>query len=98
MPTTWQPRSDMPRYCANCYALQALHSMATGACPERYRPDTLAEAMRELAAAQAAGQQGRIFAARGEVQRLAGHRIVDCPGGTEGQSLCAGCTVLAVTA
>lgn len=41
-------------------------------CPEAYRPGTLEVAQRELAAAEASGDQARVFVARGEVQRLTG--------------------------
>jgi hypothetical protein len=48
------------------------HEYGTMACPTPYRPDTLEEARRELEAAEASGDPGRIFVARGEVQRLEG--------------------------
>lgn len=49
--------------------------LAAGAqlqCPEAYRPGTLEEAQRGLAAAEASGDAARIFIARGELQRLQG--------------------------
>lgn len=64
--------------CARCGAAWRLHHRTTirhadvRLCPEAYRPDTLEVAQRELAAAEASGDQARIFVARGEVQRLAG--------------------------
>lgn len=57
-----------------CGAARTAHDYDTHACPTPYRPETLGEAMRELAAAQASGDQNRRFAARGEVQRLHGAR------------------------
>lgn len=41
-------------------------------CPEAYRPGTLEVAQRELAAAEASGDQARVFVARGNLQRLVG--------------------------
>lgn len=41
-------------------------------CPEAYRPDTLEVARRELAAAEASGDEARVFVARGNLQRLEG--------------------------
>lgn len=43
-------------------------------CPEAYRPDTLEAAERELAQAEALGDQARVFVARGNLQRLSGRR------------------------
>lgn len=43
-------------------------------CPVAYRPDTLELAERELAEAEALGDQTRIFVARGNLQRLTGRR------------------------
>lgn len=68
--TTWQPGAD-DRYCAACGASRRLHTVA-GKCPTAYRPPTLADAYRDLAAAEAAGDQARTFVARGDVQRLGG--------------------------
>lgn len=58
--------------CAECGAAFRLHR--DGACPEAYRPDSLEEAQRGLAAAEASGDPDRVFIARGEVQRLGGGR------------------------
>lgn len=63
--------------CANCGAAYRLHRSSggwPGACPEQYRPDSLRVAQRELAAAEASGDEARVFVARGEVQRLQGRR------------------------
>lgn len=74
--------------CANCGAAYRLHHVTehsvagAGAiartarltCPTPYRPDTIEVAQRELAAAEASGDQARIFTARGEVQRLVGRK------------------------
>lgn len=43
-------------------------------CPEPYRPDTLEVARRELAEAEASGDEARVFVARGNLQRLEGRR------------------------
>lgn len=43
-------------------------------CPEAYRPDTLEVARRELAQAEASGDEARVFVARGNLQRLEGRR------------------------
>lgn len=56
--------------CASCGAAYRLHR--NNRCPQPYRPDTLAVARRELGQALASGDAGRIFVARGEVQRLGG--------------------------
>jgi hypothetical protein len=48
-------------------------------CPEAYRPTTVEVARRELEAAEATGDQARIFVARGNLQRLEGRP----PGGTK---------------
>ena len=69
--TTWTPRADLPYYCGACGANVRLHAQ-DGRCPEGWRPETLAAAMRELAAARASGNPDRVFVARGEVQRLGG--------------------------
>jgi hypothetical protein len=90
----------VPRYCGTCGAAQGLHNMVTGACPTQYRPDTLAQAMRELDAAvlrkgamlhPTTEATDRVFAARGEVQRHLGHRPGTCA------PTCAGCTLLRVS-
>jgi hypothetical protein len=41
-------------------------------CPEPYRPTTIEVAQRELAEAEAAGDEARVFVARGHLQRLQG--------------------------
>lgn len=57
-------------------------------CPEAYRPSVLTDAITALAAAN---DRQAVFAARGEVQRLMGHR----PAGAEH---CAACWALTHTA
>ena len=56
--------------CALCAAAYRLHT--DGACPEKYRTESLAEAQREHDAAILAGDPVREFIARGEIQRLGG--------------------------
>jgi hypothetical protein len=59
--------------CVNCGAAYRLHAQTIGLqCPEPHRPSTLAEAQQALEEAQRAGDDTRIFAARGDVQRLGG--------------------------
>lgn len=66
--------------CATCGAAYRLHRAGvnetgeqyTLPCPAPYRPSTLERAEEELAAAEASGDQARIFVARGELQRLGG--------------------------
>lgn len=77
MAALFTPARHSPRHCADCGAARHLHT-AAGDCPVAYRPDTLADALRELAAAQAAGDPARIFVARGEAQRLHGRRHTGC--------------------
>lgn len=57
--------------CLHCGTLKRLHVYDLR-CPTAYRPTTLAEAQRELERAQASGDAGRVFVARGDVQRLGG--------------------------
>jgi hypothetical protein len=77
---TFVPQPLHRTHCAGCGAARVAHHHTTHACPTPYRPSTLADAMREFEAATAAGDQNRIFAARGEVQRLHGsrHPIPEC--------------------
>lgn len=53
-----------------CGAAYRLH--LDGRCPTAYRPGSLEEAQRELAQAEASGDQQRVFVARGDLQRLQG--------------------------
>lgn len=53
-------------------ALPEVRASLTLRCPEAYRPDTLEIARRELEAAEASGDEARVFVARGNLQRLAG--------------------------
>lgn len=66
-----RPEPWLRTRCANCGTLQKLH-VYDDKCPTSYRPGTLVEAQRELDRAVASGDQGRIFVARGDVQRLTG--------------------------
>lgn len=75
--------------CGSCGANWHLHH--DGACPEPYRPSSLVAALGELADAVRAGNPIRVFAARGEVQRLMGHR-------PQGEGHCTCCTALVDTA
>lgn len=77
MSATFAPRVLQRTHCV-CGAARVAHHPETLACPEAYRPGTMAEALRELAAAQASGNSVRVFSARGEVQRLLGHRTGTC--------------------
>lgn len=43
-------------------------------CPAAYRPTRIEEAQRALAQAEASGDPVRVFAARGDLQRLTGRR------------------------
>jgi hypothetical protein len=77
--------------CRHCGAAYRLHHVeertvagagatartARPRCPTAYRPSSLEEAQRELAAAEASGDANRIFVARGEVQRLQGRETID---------------------
>lgn len=82
--TTYQPAEGVfvgRPPCVNCGAAWRLHEPvarpgAAGVlrCPVAYRPDTLDAANRALDEAIASGDQARIFAARGDVQRLGGPR------------------------
>jgi succinate dehydrogenase/fumarate reductase-like Fe-S protein len=74
--------------CVSCGAPRAAHDYTTAECPELYRPAVLADAVRELTAARAAERPDRVFAARGEVQRLLGHRPGTCT------PMCLGCVAL----
>lgn len=58
------------------------------ACPTAARPGSLAGAMQQLLAATIAGNATAVFSARGEVQRLMGHRPL-------GAAHCAACAALA---
>ena len=71
-----QGRPDLPGRppCAHCGAAHRLHLAPELRCPEAYRPDTLELARRELAQAEASGDEARIFVARGNLQRLEGRR------------------------
>lgn len=81
--STYMPNPDHvgagrpPCTCGAAWRLHLPTVSATGqwlACPEPYRPDTLEVARRELAAAEARGDEGGIFVARGNLQRLEGRR------------------------
>ena len=87
--TTYQPQPGIfvGRPPCHCGAAYRLHGNE-GACPSPYRPDTLAVAIHDLRRAVAAADTSRIFAARGDVQRLLGHRPGTCT------PLCEGCDVL----
>lgn len=73
MAQTFSPKPFQRTHCQHCHAARTSHSYADGSCPQQYRPPTLADASRELMAARASGDQARIFAARGDVQRLGGN-------------------------
>ena len=69
--TTYQPASGVfvgAPPCGRCRAAFRLH--VDGMCPTAYRPGTLEEARRALEDAERSGDPGRVFVARGEVQRL----------------------------
>lgn len=78
--TAGEPGSRPP--CATCGAAYRLHRNPILdqrpleqheprlLCPEAYRPDSLEVARRELAAAEATGDEARVFVARGNLQRL----------------------------
>lgn len=68
-----RPEPWLRNRCVNCGTLQKLH-VHGGKCPTSYRPQTLEEAQRELQRAEASGDAGRVFVARGDVQRLGGKR------------------------
>jgi len=69
--TTFVAQGHAPNRCGECGTLRQAHD-DRGLCPDLYRPDTLEAARAELMAAQRAGDQARIFIARGNVQRLQG--------------------------
>jgi hypothetical protein len=95
--SAFRPQPMKPTHCAECGAARPTHDYATGECPTAYRPDTLGEALRELAAAHAARDQARLFAARGEVQRISGHHVGECTTSVATTSLCPACRALAAT-
>lgn len=70
-PTYLHRPGSQPSRCARCGTLETLHVYQQH-CPTSYRPGTLQEAQAELDRAVASGDAGRIFVARGDVQRLAG--------------------------
>lgn len=72
--TTWLPQDPPHRsHCARCGAHWRLHQADPDhTCPQAHRPEDLAAAVKALRAAEAKGDQGAIFVARGEVQRLGG--------------------------
>lgn len=78
----FEPQAVQRNRCTHCGTLRHAHAHGTLECPQPYRPETLADAMREYAAATSTGDQNRIFAARGEVQRQHGARH------TEGCEVC----------
>lgn len=61
-------------YCV-CGASRRAHNPETLACPTRWRPGNLEEAVRQLDSAETSEAR---FTARGEVQRLLGHRPGTC--------------------
>jgi len=67
--------------CARCGAAARLHMLSRsgelGPCPTAWRPGTAAEAEAELRSALASGDEARVFAARGNLQRLTG-RCIEC--------------------
>ena len=86
MVSTYTPQPAAPGAgrppCASCGAAYRLHGIVyvggqgdeARPCPEAYRPDTVELARRELAQAEATGDEARVFVARGNLQRLEGRR------------------------
>lgn len=76
------------RYCRDCGASQRLHGYdpvrtdpwgkPLRPCPEAYRPTSMDRALVELQAACSAHDAAAVFAARGNVQHLLGHRPGTC--------------------
>jgi hypothetical protein len=65
-------------------ATPAVRTTGRMLCPEPYRPGTLEVARRELAEAEATGDEARIFVARGNLQHLEGRRTERSEPGPEG--------------
>lgn len=74
--------------CVVCGAAYRLHRAggSTLVCPVAYRPATIAQALADLRGAMTRDDANELFIARGEVQRLTGHRLGTC------LPLCAGCS------
>ena len=76
--------------CVHCHAARRLH--IAGACPTAYRPGHLETATAALRVALERRDQAAIWVARGDVQRLAGHRLGDCK--VDDSPLCYACALL----
>ena len=66
------PHDRLTRRCIHCGTPRHSHATGSFECPNKYRPESLREAVQALRKAETAGDQSAIFVARGEVQRLGG--------------------------